>query len=108
MAKKVGSKDSRADALRDWNKILGLWRVCDEPACQRARACRGDVRACAPVNFARAPEGVQGWFCNLVVAKEDGLSFDEAMARVAGTEIAEAFRLWHAGEEAAARSACTL
>ena len=97
MAKTIGKKDSRAEALRAWNKILGLWRVCDKAACRKARACRGNVRACAPVNFARVPEDVQGWFGCLLLAKEDGLSFDEAMTEIEKTPAAEAFRNWHAG-----------
>jgi hypothetical protein len=99
MAKATRTTDSRAEALRDWNKMLGLWRVCDNAACRRARACRGNVRVCSPRNFALAPEGVQNWFVNLVVAKEDGLSFDEALARIKDTEIEEAFLEWHAGDE---------
>ena len=96
---RTARKDSRAEALRDWNRILGLWRVCDKPACRRANACRGNVRACSPVNFAKAPDGVQTWFIGLVAAKEVGLSFDEAMAEIEKTPAAEAFRAWHAGEE---------
>jgi hypothetical protein len=104
MTKTTRTTDSRAEALRDWNKILGLWRACDKPACRRGRACRGNVRACSPDNLARAPDGVRDWFISLLIAKDDGLSFDEALARVDGTPIEEAFHLWHAGDDAAARS----
>jgi hypothetical protein len=104
MAKTARKDTSREEALRDWNKILGLWRVCDNAACRRARACRGNVRACSPRNFALAPEGVQGWFACLMVAKEDGLSFDEAMAQIKGTPAEEAFFEWHAGDERIVRS----
>ena len=104
MTKAIRTTDSRAEALRHWHRILGLWRVCDKAACRRARACRGNPRACAPVNFARAPEGVQDWFCNLVLAKEAGLSFDEAMARVQGTPTEEAFLDWHADDERMVRT----
>jgi hypothetical protein len=97
MAKRVRIDTAREAALRDWNKILGLWRVCDNSACRRARCCRGDVRACAPGNFALAPEGVQGWFCCLLSAKEEKLSFDEALARLQDTPADAAFRAWHAG-----------
>jgi hypothetical protein len=104
MAKPTRTTDSRAEALRGWNKILGLWRACDNAACRRARACRGNVRVCSPRNFALAPEGVQDWFANLVVAKEDGLSFDEAMARIKNTEIEEAYLDWHADDERIVRT----
>jgi hypothetical protein len=102
MAKTVASKNSRAEALRDWNRILGLWRVCETAACHKARACRGNVRKCTPVNFARVPEGVQGWFCCLLAAKEEGLSFDQALAEIEKTSAAEAFHDWHASADAAA------
>ena len=90
------------EAWRNWTRILGLWRVCDKAACRKARACRGNVRACVPVNFANVPEDVQAWFACLMVAREDGLSFDEAMAEIEKTPAAEAFRDWHAGSGAVA------
>ena len=101
---KTAADKSREASLHDWNKSLGLWRACDKAACRRARACRGDVRACAPKNFAAAPEGVQAWFCCLMDCKKEGLSFDEAMAQLKDTPAEEAFTLWHAGDEAVARS----
>lgn len=104
MAKATRTTDSCGEALRDWNKMLGLWRVCDNAVCRRARACRGNVRACSPRNFALVPEGVQDWFVNLVVAKEDGLSFDEALARIKDTEVEEAFFDWHADDERIVRT----
>jgi hypothetical protein len=99
MPKTVRTDTSREAALRDWNKILGLWRVCDGSACRRAGCCRGNVRACSPRNFARIPEGVKGWFCCLVAAKEEKLSFDEALARLKDTPADAAFHAWHAAAE---------
>jgi len=89
-------------ALRDWSRILGLWRVCDKRACRSACACRGQVRACVPRNFAAVPEGVRGWFCCLLACRQDGLSYDQALAKLKGTRADEAFHAWHASDEAAA------
>jgi len=104
MGKTPRTDTSREEALRGWNKILGLWRACDNAACRRGRACRGNVRACSPRNFALAPEGVQAWFASLVVAKEDGVSFDEMMEGLRGTPAEEAFFDWHADDDRIVRS----
>ena len=85
------------EALRDWSNILALWRACDKQACKRAAACRGNVRACTPVNFARVPEGVQAWFATLIVAREERVPFDEVMAGLSGTPAEQAFHDWRAG-----------
>jgi hypothetical protein len=98
MTKTARTGASSEESLRAWNKILGLWRACDKAACRRACACRGNVRACMPVNFAKVPEHVQGWLYCLVVAQEEGLSFDEAITEIEKTPAAEAFRAWHEGD----------
>jgi len=37
----------RERALRFGADRICLWRLCADAACRRAKACRGDVRACA-------------------------------------------------------------
>jgi hypothetical protein len=37
----------RERSLRFAADRICLWCLCAEPACRRAKACRGDVRACA-------------------------------------------------------------
>jgi hypothetical protein len=101
---KTDATKSRDASLRRWTQNLALWRVCDNAACRHAQACRGNVRACTPKNFAAAPEGVQAWFCLLMASKQERLSFDEAMARMKDTPAEQAFALWHAGDEAGARN----
>jgi hypothetical protein len=95
MAKTARSDSAREAALRDWTKFLALWRVCDNAGCRRSHACRGNVRACAPANFARAPEGVKAWFAMMLRGKQDGLSFDELLERLDGTAAEAAFLDWH-------------
>jgi hypothetical protein len=41
------SRLQRERALRFGADRICLWRLCADAACRRARACRGDVRACA-------------------------------------------------------------
>jgi hypothetical protein len=41
------SRLARERALRFGADRICLWRLCADAACRRARACRGDVRACA-------------------------------------------------------------
>jgi hypothetical protein len=101
---KTAVEKSHEARLRDWNKILGLWRACGKDACRRAGCCRGNPRACAPKTFAAAPEGVQAWFAILVDCKQQGLPFDAMMAQLKDTPAEEAFQLWHAGDEAEARN----
>ena len=90
--------------MRQWGNFLGYWRVCDNVACRRARACRGNIRACAPRSFARLPNDVQGYLCMLLKCREDGLTFEEAMHCVAQTPAADAFALWHAEDKSVSAS----
>lgn len=41
------SRLSRERALRFGADRICLWHLCADRACQRAKACHGDVRACA-------------------------------------------------------------
>lgn len=105
------SNDTRREQeLRAWNKILSLWHLCDNAACTRARTCRGNVRLCAPRNFALLPDGVQGWFACVAMGQEEGLTFDETLRRIDETSAAQAFEDWNTAVAAArgerARASC--
>ena len=82
--------------MRGWNKTLGTWHVCDNDSCRRGRACRGNLSLCTPKNFRRLPRGAQAWFAALLLSKEEGLTFDAAIARIEATPIAEAYAAWQA------------
>ena len=84
------------DRLRHWAKFLALWKLCDNVACRRAQACRGNVRVCAPLHFNRAPQDVQHWFCAFVLCKEDGRTFDEFLEFVEKAGITEGLHAWRA------------
>jgi hypothetical protein len=84
------------ETMRAWNLNLGLWALCDNTACRRARFCRGDVYACAPRNFARLPEGVKESFACLVVSDAQGLTFEEAFAWLESMPCSDVLKAWHA------------
>jgi hypothetical protein len=86
---------------RGWADVLGLWRLCRARKCVRARACRGgDVRRCFHMHFPLLPDGLQLWFGELIAAQEDGLSYDQALARMRGSEAEDALERWHRAIEA--------
>jgi hypothetical protein len=74
--------------------VLRFWHVCESAACRSARACRGDARTCARRNFKRLPDDVQSWYACLLMGKEEGLPFEETMARIAETRVANAYENW--------------
>ena len=91
----------RQEALHAWHRILGMWKLCDKTACKHARACRGNVRACAPKYFHQLPQDVQDLFCTIAVSQQQGLTCEQLVARLEKAGLAEGFRLWHDGPAAA-------
>jgi hypothetical protein len=80
--------------LRGWFKFLGVWHVCDNAACARARACRGDIGVCGRVTFHRLPRAAQDFLLMVVDGKERGFSFDETIALINKTKLATPFCAW--------------
>jgi hypothetical protein len=97
MAKAAHDHSRRDDLLRGWANLLGCWRVCDNDSCRQARVCRGNIRACAPRNFSRLPEGVQDFCAGLLWLRERRVGFDAAIERLAETPALAAFNEWTAG-----------
>lgn len=54
-------------------ELLELWRVCRKSPCRRARACRGEVRACC--------EMLVDW-SEALSLKDKRVGFAEAMQRL--------------------------
>jgi hypothetical protein len=54
-------------------ELLELWRLCRKSSCRRARACRGDARACCEI--------LADWSETLSL-KDKRLGFAEAMERL--------------------------
>jgi hypothetical protein len=54
-------------------ELLELWRLCRKSQCRRARACRGDARACCEMLANWAEE--LSW-------KDKRVGFDEAIERL--------------------------
>ena len=90
------SRDQGKTIYEDWPDILGAWRVCRKRNCQRNKRCRGGNgwRGCLRTNFRWLPEGVQAWFLILMTCREQGLSFDDAMAHLSGSDAEEGWIEW--------------
>jgi len=83
------------DSIRGWANVLCLWRFCRHKRCTAALACRGnDVRRCFHAHYILLPDSVQLWFDALKEAQEDGLSWEQAMDRIAAEEFDGALEHW--------------
>jgi hypothetical protein len=87
---------SRDQTLRDWTRHLGLWYVCDNAACRRACACRGNVQRCFGRNAQRVPQEVREWFVALGEMQRDKVPFDEAREWLDKSPVGGAFAQWFA------------
>lgn len=67
-----------ADAARWLAELYCLWRFCGKHACLRARACRGDTRACMK-NLPLVPAEALDFVAGYDDGQAEGLSFDEMM-----------------------------
>ncbi len=102
---KAHRKPSIDRTIRGWADWLGMWALCDNPACRGAQGCRGQIKLCAPKYFHQLPEDVQAFFWCLMQAKEQGLSFDEALAGFSDDSPAlDGMLRWHAAVENSART----
>jgi hypothetical protein len=90
----LSAKRKQEQGLAGWNDTLAVWRVCENSACQRAQCCRGDVRSCTKAKFSLLPEGVQTWFMGMMWAKEQELSFDEAIDMLKPSGANDAWAAW--------------
>ena len=90
----LSAERKHEENLRGWSDTLAIWRVCENSACQRAQHCRGDVSPCAKAKFPLLPEGVQTWFMGMLWAKEQQLSFDEAVEMLAPSGANDALAAW--------------
>ena len=82
-------------ALRGWFRFLGVWNVCDNVACRRALACRGNMHVCGHHTFHRLPSGARDWFLAYLCCKDEGLTFDQTMKRINKMPFAEGFAEWY-------------
>lgn len=80
----------------EWACLLALWRLCDQRACRRARACRRNPVACVRMNYPLLPDGARDWIDEFHEAQSKGLSFEAAMEEIDATDAGDAFRDWYA------------
>jgi hypothetical protein len=87
--------DNIDDSIRGWANVLCLWRFCRNAKCAGASACRGaDVRRCFHAHFILLPESVKLWFDEIGEAQNQGLSWEQAMERIAEEELVGALEFW--------------
>jgi hypothetical protein len=82
-------------AAHRWSKWLATWRLCDNAACRRARACRGNARACMKAKFPLLPEGARDWFMGFLWHKQEQFPFDEMLDNLESSGLSQALRDWH-------------
>jgi hypothetical protein len=84
------------DTIRGWNDVLGMWRLCRNPKCVRAQACRGaNAYRCYYAHSALLPDSLIAWFRELAEAQREGVSYAEAMERMRDTIAENALEDWH-------------
>jgi hypothetical protein len=72
-----------------------FWRLCGQPTCRRARACRGAPERCLKRLMPLVPKEARDWLVELMQGRELGETFDEAWAAVP-PELHETFNAWRA------------
>jgi hypothetical protein len=87
-------------SMRFWSKTLRLWSLCDNAACRRARACRGDVGTCMSVGYRKLPQGVREFYEELMGARIAKVPFDEAKAWLDANGHTRAIEEWWAAVDA--------
>ena len=83
-----------AEDLRGWGQQLGTFKLCDNKACRRAKICRGEARSCFRTRFPQLPELVRNFWMLLLIARDDGAPFDEAIAFLAPLPEMAAWEAW--------------
>jgi len=88
------SRLQRERALRFGADRISLWRLCADAACRRAKACRGDVRACG--------ERIAAW---LAAVEDERRARPSFAAMETGIETPAELRAYRAWRQALPRAA---
>lgn len=83
---------SRNGSLRLFSDALRMPSFCDRAACKRAGKCRGNAQRCLSLYAGRVPLEAREFIVDLMVSRELGYSFEEAMRR--NGEGAKDFAAW--------------
>jgi len=76
-------------------KLFEIWALCPRDACRRARECRGDNNECVRTYLPLVPEAARMWLPAMFWWREQGATFDEALAKIENSEPGKAFAAWH-------------
>jgi hypothetical protein len=69
------------NAFRLLSNIFSLSQCCDRAACKRAKECRGNAERCLALYSECVPREVREFVIDLMISRELGYSFEEAMRR---------------------------
>ena len=86
-----GDRGERARTLRFGADRICLWCVCGNPRCRRAKACRGDVQACAGLMVA--------WMAALDAERRARPDFAAIESQIETAEELRAYRAWRNAAE---------
>ena len=89
-----GGKPSptRGEGFRAFANALCIPCFCDRASCKRAKQCRGDAARCLARYSQHVPREVREFVIDLMVSRELGFSFEEALRR--DREGLKAFVAW--------------
>ena len=79
---KEGGRVSKREAdLRIFSNTLCISRFCDRASCKRGKQCRGGAERCLTLYSDCVPREVRQFVIDLMVSREFGYSFEEALRR---------------------------
>ena len=82
----------RERTLRFAANRVCLWYICGQPPCWRAKACRGDARACAGL--------IDAWFAAIDEDRRAHPDFATIESRIETPQELRAYRFWRRAKEA--------
>jgi hypothetical protein len=81
-------------SARHVSDMMALWALCEQPACRKLGRCRAVPLTCLKECIELVPDGAGAFVFALFEGKDEGLPFEEALARVP-EELGEEWRNWH-------------
>ncbi|MBX3512950.1 MAG: hypothetical protein KIT15_11440 [Xanthobacteraceae bacterium] len=79
-------------SLRPVSNVFSLAHFCDRASCKRTKTCRGNGERCLTLYSDCVPLAAREFVVDLMVSRELGYSFEEAMRR--NRDGVRAFAAW--------------
>ena len=81
-------------AARNYSDLMALWALCEQRTCRKLGRCRAVPLTCLRDCMELVPQGAGAFVLALFGGKDQGFSFDEALARIPD-DLHEEFSIWH-------------